>query len=112
MNEENTETKPDNAATPDSVGRVVRLLKCGKQRCSHVFTDDEYVDIPHPEWANSSIRTCPKCGNDSVWMLDKNGRVVDLGRSDGIDPGDIEPSPRMGLKMKRRILAAKRRALV
>ena len=88
--------------------RFVRLLKCGKQTCSHVLTEGEQENTPDPERSYVSIHTCPKCGNDDFWMLDKNGLTVN--KSEEINVNDIDPSPRLGLKMKRRILAAKKRA--
>jgi hypothetical protein len=102
--------------TETTESKRVELLQCGKSTCGHVLVEDEQVWVPSRLcWAGSTTGTCPKCGNDSFYHLDANGRKMTStqifeGRGH-IDPNTIQPSPRMGLKMKRRILAAKRRAL-
>lgn len=91
----------------------VCLLQCSRQRCGHVLTEDEYVWTPDPAWPSSKIALCPKCAGESFYTLNARGQArksSDTGPRE-INPADIEPSPKMGLKMKRRILAAKRRAL-
>jgi hypothetical protein len=93
---------------------MVHLLQCAKQRCGHVLLDHERGNMPSRWWAGSTVYVCPKCGNESFYTLNAQGRCRttkdrDLPRE--INAHDIEPSPRMGLKIRRRILAAKRRAL-
>lgn len=92
---------------------LVRLTQCSKASCGHVMTESEHVWVPDPRWKGSRTGTCPKCGNNSFYSLNALGQkrsISDTGPRE-IAPEDIEPSPRMGLKMKRRILAAKRRAI-
>lgn len=93
--------------------RLVRLIQCGRASCGYVLTEDEQKWVPHPEFENSTTGTCPKCGKDSFYHLNAQGQKRRMSEPLPweIDPNDIEPSPKMGLKMKRRILAAKRRAI-
>lgn len=98
----------------ENMPRLVELLQCAKQRCGHVLTYDEHVWVQTDGYEhNCKTGTCPKCGNDSFYHLNAMGKIR-LSSDESprkINPNDISPSPRMGLKMKRRILAAKRRAL-
>lgn len=99
---------PTPAKTP------VHLIQCSRQRCGHVLLESEQEQIPHPDFKNATVSVCPKCGCDSFYTLTAQGRCRttkdrDLPRE--INAEDINPSPRMGLKMKRRLLDAKRRAL-
>jgi len=57
----------------------------------------------------SKVAICPKCGNDSFYTLNRHGQKINK-MNEPLDPTTIEPSPRMGLKMRRRIFAARRRA--
>ncbi len=103
----------ENSQQPER--RLVTLLQCGKSRCGHVLTEAEYDWKPDLERDSFLGKTayCPKCGGDSFYTLNAQGqarRMSDPGPRE-IDPETIEPSPRMGLKMRRRLLAAKRRAI-
>lgn len=94
--------------------KLVTLVQCSKSRCGHVLTEDEYVWKSNAKFGlPSATGTCPKCGGDSFYTLNTQGQHRKMSDSDKpreINPEDINPSPRMGLKMRRRILAAKRRA--
>lgn len=100
--------------TPPPTGTKIELLQCSKQRCGHVHLETERAGVPSKIWEGATTSVCPKCGCTSFYTLTAQGRCRttkdrDLPRE--INAEDIDPSPRMGLKMKRRILAAKRRAL-
>lgn len=92
---------------------TIILLECGKSRCQHILLSAEYVEKPDKRWQGSRICTCPKCGGDSFYTLDPAGRARRM--SDNapreIDPETIQPSEKMGPKKRRRIFAAKARAL-
>lgn len=90
-------------------GRQVQLLKCAKQVCSHVFTDEEYKKIPWKGVSGGEHMVCPKCENDSTFTLWHDGTICRPGYR--INAHDIEPSPRLGIRMRKRILAAKQRAV-
>ena len=98
-------------ATAACYPQKVKLLKCGKKTCSHVLTEDEQVWIPSDMGRSA---TCPKCGKDSFYSLNELGQEVTWNEREkyreGVNVDDIVPSERMGLKMKRRILRAKRHA--
>lgn len=103
-----------NTLTTPQTGTVIHLMQCSKQRCGHVLLETEEAKVPHPDYKNATISVCPKCGCNSFYTLNAQGRCRttkdrDLPRE--INAEDINPSPRMGLKMRRRLLAAKRRAL-
>ncbi|MEO5715037.1 MAG: hypothetical protein ABIT37_16280 [Luteolibacter sp.] len=113
-------SKPENAApTEDVVGvdvpRLVRLVMCGRRSCSHVLIEEERDWREDPDWKGHRTAVCPKCGDDSFYHLNEAGQKINFSDREkyrnGIDPATIEPSPKMGLKMKRRILRAKRHAL-
>ncbi len=95
--------------------RLVSLLQCGKQRCGHVLLEEERAWTAPKGSLNRRVAICPKCGHDSFYTLNEKGQQITTRDREqyrhGLDPTMIEPSPRMGLKMKRRILAVKRRAL-
>jgi hypothetical protein len=93
---------------------LVELVQCSKSKCGYVLTTSEYVWGDNPGWTCGQTATCPKCGRGSFYYLNAQGQARKMSDkiSREIDPETIEPSPRMGLKMKRRILAAKRRALL
>lgn len=95
--------------------RLVRLIQCGRRSCGYVLTEDEREWSQDPEWEFRKTAICPKCGEDSFYTLNERGQKITFKERDkyrdGLDPTTIEPSPRMGLKMRRRILAAKRRAI-
>ena len=101
----------DVAAPP----RLVRLVQCARKSCGHVLLEDERGWTLPKGALFSRTAICPKCSNHSFYTLNEKGQQITMRDSEkyrhGIDPASIEPSPRMGLKMKRRILAAKRRAL-
>lgn len=92
---------------------LVELMQCGKTSCGHVLIESEQVWVPNPEWKHSKTATCPKCGNDCFFSLNAQGQKRKMSDTcpRKIPPSDIQPSPRMGLKMRRRILAAKSRAI-
>lgn len=92
-----------------SEGIKIQLLKCARNGCSHVFTDDEYKEVPFSGTLSGADLVCPRCENDSTYTLDHNGILTNPGAT--IDAHDIEPSRRLGLKMRRRVLAARRRAV-
>ncbi len=92
----------------------VHLMQCTKQRCGHVLLEDERDWIPSPDWEGSKRAVCPKCANDSFYTLTAQGRcrtTKDRGLPKEINAEDIQPSSRMGLKMTRRLFAARSRAL-
>ena len=107
--------REDSPAVSGSVQRLVRLIQCERRSCGHVLIEDERAWIPHPEWAGAMRAVCPKCADYGFYTLNEKGQAIGIKDLDkyrnGIDPETIDPSPRMGLKMKRRILAAKRRAI-
>jgi hypothetical protein len=91
---------------------LVKLIQCGRRSCSHVLLEDERAERPN-DFGYTLI--CPKCGNDDFYTLKENGRKTvwserDLYRN-GIDPNLIEPTTRMGPKMRAALLSAKERAL-
>lgn len=92
----------------------IHLMQCSKQRCGHVLLDTERVWVPKDKWIDvgGTVAICPKCGGDSFYTLNEKGQTRKGGDTSTreIDHDSIAPSPRMGLKMKRRLLAAKRRA--
>jgi len=108
--------------TPDEVKALsdeelrvkVKLIQCGRHSCGHILLEDERDWKPLTEWSGKRA-ICPKCGEDSFYTLNEKGQKTTMSQRDqyrdGIDPATIEPSSRMGLKMRRRILAAKRRAM-
>lgn len=106
----------ENRTVTPPARRLVTLVQCCKSRCGHVLTEDEYVWIPDDDsrFRGSKRAVCPKfCGGRSFYTLNTSGqhrKSGDTGLRE-IDPTEIEPSPRLGLKMKRRLLAAKRRAI-
>lgn len=93
---------------------LVELVQCSRTKCGYVLTTDEYVWGDNPSWTCGQTAACPKCGGDSFYYLNAKGQARKMSDNSPreIDPETIEPPPRMGLKMKRRILAAKRRALL
>lgn len=102
-------------ATAEQKPPTVILLQCAKSRCGHVLTEDEYVWKSDRSFglADSKTAHCPRCDGVAFYTLNALGQIR-KSRDESpreIDPTTIEPSPRMGLKMKRRILAAKRRAI-
>jgi hypothetical protein len=97
------------------IPRLVTLVQCSKASCGHVLIEDEFEWIcdPSASWGGSKQAVCPKCENESFYTLNALGQIRKA-RDESpreINPENISPSPRMGLKMKRRMLAAKRRAL-
>ncbi len=96
--------------------RLVRLLQCGRKSCGHVLTEAEREWVKSKDFEGARTAVCPECGNDDFYTLNAAGQSMTMRqmRESGereIDPATIEPSPRMGPKMKARILDAKRRAL-
>ncbi len=95
--------------------RFVRLIQCGRRSCGYVLTEDEREWRQDPEWEARKTAICPKCGEDGFYTLNEKGQQITMRDSEkyrnGLNPATIEPSTRMGLKMRRIILAAKRRAL-
>jgi hypothetical protein len=108
-------TNSNQTAGGDCVQRLVVLLKCGRKSCSHVLIEEEREWLEDPLWTARKTATCPKCSNDGFFTLNEKGQEITMKDRDkyrgGIDVNLIEPSPRMGLKMKRRIFRAKRHAL-
>lgn len=91
---------------------LVKLIQCGRRSCSYVLLGDERRWLPKDIGRTAC---CPFCGNDDFYTLKANGQKTvwserDLYRN-GIDPNLIEPTPRMGPKMRSALLDAKRRAL-
>lgn len=99
--------------TKPASGTIITLLQCSKQRCGHVLLESEQEKVPHPDFEHAKIYVCPKCCGDSFYTLNAQGqarRQSDTGPRE-ILAEDISPSARMGLKMRRRLFAAKNRAL-
>lgn len=96
----------------DQPKTLVRLIQCGRRSCSYVLTEDERDWMPN---GFGKTAVCPICGNDGFYRLKPNGQKMTMSERDqyrdGIDPATIEPSPRMGPKMKAYLRDAKRRAL-
>lgn len=90
-------------------GCQVQLLKCARRVCSHVFTDNEYSKIPWEGVLGCERMVCPECENDSTFTLWHDGTICRPCYL--INAHDIEPSPRLGPQMRRKVLAAKRRAI-
>jgi hypothetical protein len=105
----------DESAPAVALPRLVRLVQCGRRACGYVLTEEERDWREDPEWEGRKTAVCPKCGEDSFYSLNELGQKLTMRDRDkyrdGIDPATIEPSPRMGEKMKRWILAAKSRAI-
>ena len=93
---------------------TVTLLECCKARCGHILLSSEYVEKPDRRWKGSMICTCPKCGGESFYTLNSAGQARRMSDNSTreITPDSIEPSEKMGLKKRRRIFAAKSRALM
>ncbi|WP_395737433.1 hypothetical protein [Prosthecobacter sp.] len=103
----------DTAALPPT-GTKIELLQCCKQRCGHVMVESEREWIPRHLGSPVKTAVCPKCGGDSFYTLNAQGQcrtTKDRDTPREINAEDINPSPRMGLKMRRRLFAAKNRAL-
>lgn len=96
-------------------GALVRLIECGRRSCGYILTEDEREWSEDPEWEGRKTAICPKCGEDGFYTLNESGQRITMRDRDkyrdGIDPATIEPSPRMGLTRRRRIFAAKLRAI-
>ena len=106
----------NNGAGSDCQKRLVRLLQCGRKSCGHVLTESERDWVKSKDFEGARTAVCPECGNDDFYTLNAAGQAMTTrdmrdGADREIDPATIEPSPRMGPKMKARILDAKRRAL-
>lgn len=102
-----------NTTTKTPTGTIVRLMQCAKQRCGHVLLDDEREWIPVSRDGRTKSAVCPKCHGNAFYTLNAQGQARTR-RGEGpqeIIAEDIQPSSRMGLKMKRRLYAAKNRAL-
>jgi len=99
--------------TNPASGTIITLLQCSKQRCGHVLLESEQEKVPHPDFTNAKLHVCPKCHGDSFYTLNAQGQARRMSDTwpRGIIAEDINPSPRMGLKMRRRLFAAKNRAL-
>lgn len=89
-----------------------KLLQCGRRSCSHVLWESER------DWSPNGIgktAICPNCGETGFYTLNSAGQKLTMSQHraghDVFDPAIIEPSPRMGPKMRSAILDAKRRAL-
>lgn len=109
-------TDTNNTAGSDCQERLVRLLQCGRKSCGHVLTEGEREWVKSKDFEGARTAVCPECGNDDFYTLNAAGQAMTArdmrdGADREIDPATIEPSPRMGPKMKARILDAKRRAL-
>ena len=92
------------------------VLQCGRKSCGHVLTESERDWVKSKYFKGAKTAVCPECGNDDFYALNSAGQAMTArdmrdGAAREIDPATIEPSPRMGPKMKARILDAKRRAL-
>lgn len=99
--------------TPPTTGTIIHLMQCAKQRCGHVLLESEREWIPVSRDEQTKSAVCPKCSGDSFYTLNTQGQRR-MRRDEGpreILAEDINPSPRMGLKMRRRLFAAKNRAL-
>ena len=97
-----------------STTTTVVLLECSRARCGHVLLESEQSSRPSALWASTTVSTCPRCGNESFYTLHASGRhrtMKDIKLPLEINAEDIDPSPRMGIKRRRRLFAAKHRAL-
>lgn len=108
----NTDTTT--APAPATSTPLITLIECAKQRCGHILleSEQEWTEGVGPLKRRTAI--CPKCGHDSFYTLTAQGSArttKDRDTPREIDPRQIEPTPRMGLTRRRRLLAAKRRAL-
>lgn len=101
-------------------GNVI-LKECLRTKCGHIYLEEETVwtepgivkagDVSYHGFSNGC---CPRCGEQGYFTLNALGQRR-KGREGFAKPevavANISPSPRMGLKRRRRVLAAKRRAL-
>jgi len=51
--------------------------ECAKRKCKHRFKGSEMAYVkpkvrPGPKTLAKTIGTCPKCGNDSFYIVEKN----------------------------------------
>lgn len=91
--------------------KLILLLQCTRRRCGHVLLESDQVWEPND--GGGKTATCPRCGREEFFTLDAQGRCLTM-RHTGpkeIYAEDIEPGPRMGRTMRRRLLAVKARAL-
>lgn len=103
-----------NTPAAPQTGTVITLLQCSKQRCGHVLLESEREWIPVSWDERTKSAVCPKCYGDTFYTLNAQGQCrtgKDRDKPREILAEDINPSPRMGLKMRRRLFAAKNRAL-
>ena len=114
MSDKTHPSDPSNPSDPTkNTGTKVELIECSLQRCAHIHLFKERDKKPGQLFKNSFVLVCPKCGCNSYYTLNAKGqarRESDTSPRE-INAEDIEPSEKMGLKKRRRILAAKRRAL-
>lgn len=101
--------------TSNSAPHLVHLIQCGRRACSHVLTEDER-EWTAPEGAlRRRTAICPQCGCDNFYTLNESGQSITFRDREkyrnGLNPADIEPSPRLGPKMKNRLLAVKARII-
>lgn len=91
---------------------LIRMLQCGKKSCSHIFTDDEHVWLPGTIGKRAC---CPLCHNGDYYTLKENGQKMTMQEREpyrkGIDPNAIEPTAKMGPKMRLRLERVKVRSL-
>lgn len=97
---------------PETFFPKVILMQCGRRSCGHVLLDTEREWIPN---GIGETACCPKCGEEGFYHLNELGQTLKMSQREqyrhGVDPHLINPSTRMGLKMRRRIFAVKARAL-
>lgn len=91
---------------------LVKVIECSRKSCGHILLDDER------DWKPMDIgkrAICPKCGCESFYTVKENGQTMKTSEREkyraGIDPVEIEPTPRMGPKRRAALLAVKKRAL-
>lgn len=95
---------------------IIRLVKCGKRSCGYVLAESERQWIDHPELESATMAVCPLCRCSSFYALRNDGKEITVrdsraGITNEFEAATIEPSARLGAKMKRLLLAAKARAL-
>lgn len=90
---------------------MVCLCECSSRKCGHIYLLGELRWFAENDGTNRG--SCPKCGEESYYPLNASGqcRKGSYRGPHDVAAQDIAPSPKMGLKRKRRILAAKARAI-
>lgn len=88
----------------DGEPQLVQLVKCCKQKCSHILTDDFY-DWLESEDGYGRTAHCPKCNGTEFYTLNHKGQQEN--HASKLDPTTIEPTNRMGNKLRTKLLTVR-----